>query len=353
MMPNSLYVTATEARSGKSAICLGVMEMLLRKIDHVGFFRPIIDVDPTSKACDQDIHLIASRFSLTTPYEKMYGYTTKELSNMISLGKEAEALEGIMKKFEELKKECDFILCEGTDYVGSTAAFELDINALISRNLGSSVLLVARAHKKSAEQTLRSIELALDSLHDKGCRPIATIVNRTDPENREAVDEETRRGKWAKDQLVYTIPDEETLGKPTVGEIAKGLGAEVIYGEEHLNRHVYGFEVAAMQLQNFLNRIGRGSLIITPGDRADIIVACLSVVSSSSMENISGILLTGGLKPDAAIWNLIRGFPQMMPILSVGFNTFPAATMVDKVHQPFHRMMSARLPGRWPCLRKT
>ncbi len=331
-MPNSLYVTATEARSGKSAICIGVMEMLLRRIDRVGFFRPITDFDPTQEEQDQDIHLIASRFSLTTPYEKMYGYTAKEMSHMISLGKEAEALEGIMRKFEDLKEECDFILCEGTDYVGSTAAFELDFNALISRNLGSSVLLVARAHTSSAEKTLRYIELALDSLHDKGCRPIATIVNRTDPENREAIDEGIRRGRWAKDQLVYTIPEEETLGKPTVGEIAEGLGAEVLYGEEQLNRHVYGFTVAAMQLQNFLSRIGRGSLIITPGDRADIIVACLSVVSSSSMENISGILLTGGLKPDAAIWNLIRGFPQMMPILSVGHNTFPAAAMVDKIH---------------------
>ncbi len=331
-MPNSLYITATEARSGKSAICLGVMEMLLRKIDRVGFFRPIIDVDPTSEVRDHDIHLIASRFSVTTPYEKMYGYTTKEVSDMISLGKEAEALEGIMKKYDDLKKESDFILCEGTDFAGSTAAFELDFNAVISRNLGSSVLLVALAHEKSVEQTLHSIKLALESLDNKGCHPIATIVNRTDPEYREAVDEEIRRGEWAKDQLVYTIPEEEALGKPTVGEIAESLGAEVLYGEEQLNRHVYGFTVAAMQLQNFLTRVGRGSLIITPGDRADIIVASLAAVSSSSMENIAGILLTGGLKPEDSIWNLIKGFPQMIPILSVGENTFPTARLVDKVH---------------------
>ncbi|MBW2567552.1 MAG: phosphate acetyltransferase, partial [Deltaproteobacteria bacterium] len=149
---------------------------------------------------------------------------------------------------------------------------------------------------------------------------------------REAVDEEIRRGEWAKDQLVYTIPEEEALGKPTVREIAESLGAEVLYGEEQLNRHVYGFTVAAMQLQNFLTRVGRGSLIITPGDRADIIVASLAAVSSSSMENIAGILLTGGLKPEEPIWNLIKGFPQMIPILSVGENTFPTARLVDKIH---------------------
>jgi len=331
-MANSLYITATEARSGKSLICLGVMEMLLRELDHVSFFRPIIDVDPASEEHDNGIDLIASRFNLKTPYEKMYGITKKELSDMISIGEEDEALERIMKKFDDLRKESDFILCEGTDFAGSTAVFEVDFNAVISRNLGSSVLLVARVHKTSVERTVHSIELALESLHDKGCRPIATIVNRTHPEGRARIAEEMRRGKRSKDQLVYTIPEEEALGKPTVGEIAEILGAEVLYGEEQLNRHVYGFEVAAMQLQNFLTRIDRGSLIITPGDRADIIVACLAVVSSTSMENIAGILLTGGLKPEEPIWNLIRGFPQMIPILSVGYNTFPTAAIVDKIH---------------------
>jgi phosphate acetyltransferase len=135
-----------------------------------------------------------------------------------------------------------------------------------------------------------------------------------------------------KDQLVYAIPDEESLGKPTVGEVAEILGAEVLYGEEQLNRHVYNFTVAAMQLRNLLPRIERGSLIITPGDRADVIVACLATVSSTSMENISGILLTGGLKPEEPIWRLIEGFSRMVPILSVPRNTFPTATVVEKIH---------------------
>ena len=74
-MADSLYITATEARSGKSAISLGVMEMLARKICKVGFFRPIINVDPGSEKRDNDIHLIASYFKLEFPYEKMYGYT--------------------------------------------------------------------------------------------------------------------------------------------------------------------------------------------------------------------------------------------------------------------------------------
>ncbi len=331
-MSNNLYITSTEARSGKSLISLGVMEMLLGKIDRVGFFRPIINMDPGLKNPDNDINLISSRFNLEIPYEKMYGCTSKDVENLIAAGKDEEILERIIRKYNQLTEVCDFVLCEGTDFASSTASFELDINAEISKNLGSPVLLVANAYQKGMDDILRSIELSIDSLSEKGSQIIATIVNRVELKEGKRIVKHLQKRGLIKEQLVYTIPDEEYLGKPTVGEIADILGAEVLYGKEQLDRHVYNFTVAAMQLQNFLTRIDHGSLIITPGDRADVIVACLAAVSATSMENISGILLTGGLKPEESIWKLIKGFSQMVPILSVKDNTFPTAAIVDKVH---------------------
>jgi phosphate acetyltransferase len=331
-MSNNLYITSTEARSGKSLISLGVMEMLLGKIDRVGFFRPIINMDQGLKNQDNDINLISSRFKLEIPYERMYGCTSKDVENLIAGGKDEEILERIIRKYNQLTETCDFVLCEGTDFASSTASFELDINAEISKNLGSPVLLVENAYQKSMDDILRSIELSIDSLSEKGSQIIATIVNRVEPKEGKRIVKHLKKRGLIKKQLVYTIPDEEYLGKPTVGEIADILGAEVLYGKEQLDRHVYNFTVAAMQLQNFLTRIDHGSLIITPGDRADVIVACLAAVSSTSMENISGILLTGGLKPEESIWKLIKGFSQMVPILSVKDNTFPIAAIVDKVH---------------------
>jgi phosphate acetyltransferase len=308
------------------------MEMLKRKVDKVGFFRPIISAAEDSVQGDNDIKLIASYFNLGIPYEKMYGLTSSEVSDLLSLGKEGDIFDTIFGKFDNLKASHDFVLCEGTDLASSAATFEFDINAEISKNLGCPVLLVANAYQQETEDVLRSTELALDSLKEKGCRTTATIVNRIKPEDRAEIVRLLKANKWAKDQLVYVIPDEESLGKPTVGEVAEILGAEVLYGQEQLNRHVYNFTVAAMQLRNLLPRIERGSLIITPGDRADVIVACLATVSSASMENISGILLTGGLKPEEPIWKLIKGFSRMVPILSVPRNTFPTATVVEKIH---------------------
>jgi len=330
-MANNLYITATEAKSGRSVISLGVMEMLLRNIHKVGYFRPLIKIDDGSKKRDRRIELIASQFNLDIPYEKMYGLTSLEAAQQISEGREGEVLEGIIRKYRELKEICEFVLCEGTDTETASAAFEFDINAEISKNLAAPVLLVANAHQKTREEIVRSTEVAIEALTAKGCQIITIIINRVDPKSAKTTVRSLKEKTVTKNQSIYAITEVEALGKPTVGEIARLLGAQILCGADQLNRHVYDFTVAAMQLQNFLARIEHGSLIITPGDRADIIVACLAAVASSTKDRIAGLLLTGGLKPGKTVWKLIQSFPTMVPILSVKENTFPTATVVDKI----------------------
>ena len=97
-MSKNLFITATEKRSGKSAIALGIMELLLRNVDKVGFFRPLITVNAVSKEKDNDIDLISSHFKLKTPYDQMYAYTIKEINTLMALGKHEELLEGIFNK---------------------------------------------------------------------------------------------------------------------------------------------------------------------------------------------------------------------------------------------------------------
>jgi phosphate acetyltransferase len=334
-MSDNLYITATEARSGKSLVSLGVMEMLLRKIEKVGFFHPIAKGRPGVDEVDNDVHLISQHFRLPFPYEMMFGVTTWEAGEFLARRKEDEVIEVILNKYDTLSRKCDFVLCEGTDFGSYTASFEFDINGEISKNLGCPVLLVANGHQKPVDSVLQSIELALDALLTRGVQTIGTIVNRIEEKDREEIVKRLSMRVGPLGQLAFVIPDEPALGEPTVGEIARILKAEVLFGQNKLNRHVHNFAVAAMQLQNLLPRIKRGSLVITPGDRADVIVGCLAAASSTSIETIAGILLTGGLKPDEAIWNLIRGFPRVVPILSVQENTFPTAAVVDRIHATF------------------
>lgn len=327
-MADNLYVTSTEPRSGKSAISLGLMEMLFRNVDRVAFFRPFIHTDHQRK--DNDINLISSYFKMEIPYREMYGYTADEVNQLISTGRYEELLEGIVAKYKALEEKSDFVLVEGTDFQGSTSAFEFDINADVANNLGCPVILVAKANEKSSEEVVQSIEISLDSLADKNSNVLAVFINRV--EEKDALVKQLRENPMASDFLIFTIPNVKTLASPRVGEIAEALKARVLYGSNQLNRHVDSFGVAAMQIPNVLSRIEDGHMVITPGDRADVIVACLSALSSSSMPRIAGMLLTGGIMPEPSILKLIEGYHNALPILSVKENTFEAARNADNVH---------------------
>ncbi len=329
-MAKNLYITSTESRSGKSAICLGIMELLIRNIDRVGFFRPLIR-DKGGKP-DNDINLISKYFKLDIPYSDMYGCTTTEANELIALGKQDELIERIYNKYNRIENDYDFVLCEGTDFEGSTSSLEFDINAEVANNLGCPVLLVATAHDKSPGETFNSIEATVESLNEKGCKIFSIIVNRTNPSDEKEIINYLDRKYENSDMLIYSIPNEKYLANPTIGEIVDILNARVLYGHDQLDRHAHNIVVAAMQLRNFLKGIDHGTLVITPGDRADVIIACVASVSSVTMPAISGIMLTGGLRPEETICKVIEGLSNMVPIISVETDTFNSARMVDNIH---------------------
>ena len=329
-MAKNLYVTSTETRSGKSAICLGIMELLVRNINKVGFFRPLIR-EQNGKP-DNDIDLISRYFKLDIPYDDMYGCTTNEANELIALGKQDELIERIFNKYNRIENDYDFVLCEGTDFEGSTSSLEFDINAEVANNLGCPVLLVATAHNKTPGETFNSIEVTVESMNEKGCKILSIIVNRANPSNEKEIINYLERKYEDAGYLIYTIPNEKYLGNPTIGEIVEILNARVLYGHDQLDRHAHNIIVAAMQLRNFLKGIDHGTLVITPGDRGDVIIACLASLSSVTMPAISGILLTGGLRPEETICKLIEGLSNMVPIISVETDTFNSARMADNIH---------------------
>jgi phosphate acetyltransferase len=180
-MANKLYVAGTEPRSGKSAIILGMMELLTRNIKKVAFFRPLIDVDHSRGEMENTINLIKQQYHLCYGYEEMYAYTVNEANQLISMGKNAELHEGILAKFNNLAAKSDFVLCEGIELEGATASFDFDINVEISNNLGAPVLLVAGGRRKGIDELIRGIKVYHESLTERSCDIVGTIVNRADP----------------------------------------------------------------------------------------------------------------------------------------------------------------------------
>jgi phosphate acetyltransferase len=332
-MSKNLYITATEARSGKSAIVLGVMQLLLRDIRKVAFFRPIINA-PEDGQRDHDINLMQSVFKLDQAYETTYAHTLNEARELMNDGQYSTLLENILNKYKALEQEYDFVLCEGTDFLGKDAAFEFELNAKIAANLGAPVLFVANGKDKGYDEIVASSQLTIDNLENEGVDIVAAIVNRISVDNPDGISSEIKcKARCTEPLSVYLIPEEESLGNPSIKDVIKWLDASVLYGHGQLETQVENYLVAAMQIGNFLDYVEKGSLIITPGDRSDIILSSLASRLSSSYPDISGILLTGGLTPPSNVHRLIEGWTGVpLPILSVKDHTYKTAQVISNLY---------------------
>ena len=212
-MSKNLYIATMEPDSGKAILVLGVMETPSRRIRNIGFFRPVIK---SSDKPDNDIQLILSRYNHELSYEDTYGYTHEEARNMIAGGQYNELLKNIVSKYKRLEGQCPFVLCEGTDFTGVSSAFEFDFNADVANNLGEPILAVVNGFGKSPAEVVDGVRVARESFGGHGCTLAATAVNRVTADKVDSIVEQIK-GLQREGEPLYVLPEEPTLGKPTVG----------------------------------------------------------------------------------------------------------------------------------------
>ena len=214
-MSKSLFIAALEPSGGKSVVALGIMELLSRRLQNIGFFRPII---PDVKR-DNNIQLILKRYNLKPAYEDMYACKHEDARRMVSHGQYDMLLKSILEKYKALESRCDFVLCEGTDYTGVSSAFEFDFNAGVANDLGCPILAVVNGCGKSPEEVIDATRFARDAFESQGCTILAILANRVEPQNVGLIKARLKEEASVKEP-VYILPEESLLGKPTVGEIA-------------------------------------------------------------------------------------------------------------------------------------
>jgi phosphate acetyltransferase len=316
-----LYVTAMEPQSGKSVVALGLMELLSARVERLGFFRPIV---PASDEPDPQIELIRRRYQLAAPYERMYALTQEEAAVV----PEYEQLrKRVVEAYKQLEQDCDFVLCEGTDFTSATSALDYGLNADLANELGAPVLVVVKGG--SEQETVASVRAARNSLAHKGCTTFGVVVNRVPADQAEPL----TRTLTAQDgsEPVYVLPELPELAFPTVGEIAAELGAEVVSGsdEEALQRDVRDVRVAAMSVEHFIDDLVDGTLVVVPGDRPDILVASLASTVSPAIPTVAGVLVTGGYPLSDTVHRLLESAP--FPVLKAEQPLHVAANVVQSV----------------------
>jgi phosphate acetyltransferase len=325
----AIYIATIEPNSGKSIVSLGLMKLLLEKTPKVGYFRPIIDTLKNGEI-DNHINTITSFFNLDLKFEDAYAFQRSEVIRLKNQNKEDKIISRIIEKYKAVEERFDYVLIEGTSFAGEGSLIEFDINVLIAKNLGVPAIILASGVGKSMEELLGSLQIAFDTFRDKGVEILSVIANKVTVENRELVIKELQK-KIPKEVIINAIPLNPILANPSIKEIVDALGATVLFGEAYLNNQAGYFSVGAMQLPNYIKHLKETSLVITPGDRADIILGALQANISANYPSISGIVLTGGLLPEESINKLIEGLSDVVPIISVQEGTYAVTNSIGDI----------------------
>ena len=330
-LTTSLYLSTIEAGGGKSLAALGIIECVLRKTTRVSFFRPVIHQPPPGQR-DEDIDLMLGYFGLPQPYESSFALTHHELRDSIDQGKSGEIMDRIIQAYKRLEQHSDFILCEGTDFLGDLPSMEFDFNCEIAHNLGCPVLMVGNAHQREPLDVILPIKSAVEAYEARGCEVAGIFINRADPLHITALEQGLDDTFGESELLRAIIPYDKKLASPRVREVVEQLGAEILFGHDRLDGLVSGVLVAAMQMQHAITWLKDDYLVITPGDRGDMILGVLQADQSRNFPRLAGLLLSTGLQPDHSIIRLIEGLPSPLPILTVKGDTFNTAAAVGDVH---------------------
>ncbi|MEU1343940.1 phosphate acetyltransferase [Streptomyces sp. NPDC005827] len=316
-MTRSVYVTGIDRGDGRQVVELGVMELLTRQVDRVGVFRPLVHDRP-----DRLFELLRARYRLAQDPATVYGLDYHEASALQAERGADELVSTLVDRFHLVARDYDVVLVLGTDYADTQFPDELSLNARLANEFGASVIPVVGGRDQNTESVLAETRNAFRAYDGLGCDVLAMVANRVAREDR---DEIAERIEGRLPVPVYVLPDEPALSAPTVAQISHALDAKVLLGDDSgLARDVLDFVFGGAMLPNFLPALTPGCLVVTPGDRADLVVGSLAAHSAGTPP-IAGVLLTLDERPSDEILTLAARLAPGTPVLSVAGNSFPTA----------------------------
>ncbi|MFD0422041.1 phosphate acetyltransferase [Streptomyces parvus] len=316
-MARSVYVTGIDRGDGRQVVELGVMELLTRQVDRVGVFRPLVHDGP-----DRLYELLRARYRLSQSPATVYGLDYHEASTVQAEKGTDELVSRLVDRFHQVAREYEAVLVLGSDFADTQLPDELALNARLANEFGASVIAVVGGKGQTAESVRAETRNAYRAYAGLGCDVLAMVVNRVAAEDRAAIAE---RLAARLPVPVSVLPDDPALSAPTVAQITAALNGTVLLGDDSgLARDALNFVFGGAMLPNLLNALTPGCMVVTPGDRADLVVGSLAAHSAGTPP-IAGVLLTLDERPGEEILTLAARLAPGTPVVSVAGGSFPTA----------------------------
>ncbi len=324
-----IFIAATKQNDGKTTVSLGLIFNFRERYERMAFIKPIGQryLEEDGLKIDEDSLLVEEVCGIRcglkdmSPIAVERGFTEEYI-----LHPSPRLLSGrIQRSFKRVCEDKDFVVIEGTGHAGVGSVFDHS-NATVARLLGSKVIIISSG---GIGRPIDEVVLNKALFEKAGVEVLGVIVNKVLPEKIDKIRPLVERGlKRNGLRLLGVIPYTPVLSYATSRQIVEETDFSVLCGRAYLENTIARVIVGAMEPHDAIKYIVKDSLLITPGDREDIIMAALSCWQKKGGRKlkVSGIILTGGIVPARSIVHLLED--MNIPVLLARDDTYNVVAAV-------------------------
>ncbi|HET6741707.1 MAG TPA: phosphate acetyltransferase, partial [Kribbella sp.] len=203
-------------------------------------------------------------------------------------------------------------------------------------NLGVPVLLVVNGFERTPHDVRAITDLAAAELAANHGTLFAVIVNRVGQEPGDGAASGAAGGDGpvgvTPEALVaaldgvgapaFAIPEEPILNQPLVADLLAPIDGRLLSGDPQLlTREIGGLMIAGMTMPNVLDRLFEGAVVVTAGDRPEVVLGVVMAHASRTFPQIAAIVLNGGFELPSQVRRLIEGLGVTLPLIETGLGT--------------------------------
>jgi len=326
MSKRAIYIASTKELSGKSIITIALARISRDLGKNAGYLKPIglqYSVNEKGEPRDEDAETMRKILNLkvNTPQVCPFVVHREKMLEQFMKVDLQEISQKILTAYRDASEEKDLVLIEGPPSLSVGSFIGCPVPKLAT-DFGAKILLV---EKYENDLVVDNILQALDYISKWKSSFLGVILNQvssTKMQKAKNVIKPTLEKSGI--NVIGIIPEDKTLSVLTVKEIYDAIGGKILAGKDGMDRTVQTVLIGAMTPESAAGyfRKAKDDLVITGGDRTDIIFTALEV-------GVSALILTGNLYPSVKIFP--RADDLKIPIILVPFDTYTTLQMVQKI----------------------
>ena len=315
----TLYIVPTDTNTGLTSVSLGLIQALDTLSLKAGFLKPISltppDQNRSVRLVNQVHHLPAPKPLHIAKVQQhiQRGELDRVLEDVVALHRQ------VAESSESTDQGSDLVVMEGL-IPDRAEPFTTRLNIELARALNAEVILVLNGEQ--SQQELRHTLDAHTSLFQHGEVPVSGyIVNRS----TQAISELQLDSKFL---CLGAIPWTPLLNSPRTQDLLVPMQAEALHLGEIATRRVQSIHLGARTLKHTLPELTAGTLLVTPSDRDELILAAATVASQGTP--LAGLLLTDGGTPcDVLMPSCQVAWQTGLPVMTTGLGMNEVAARLN------------------------